>query len=123
MNLRNIALTAALLGSSLSPALAHYCMNANKAVGAGSAGTVVIGINDAGEETVDFSGVRTNKQGKIQGGFATLEIQNPDGSVAMSFETYAHVALPEKAVMSGPGDNPCDGKGNDVGPVCAGAPH
>ncbi len=114
-----MALVMVLVASG--PALAHHCVNANKASGAGSVGIVNVGDLRAFDESkITFTPLKEpNAQGKDRGAFVTLEGIGLDGK-AFSYDSFTRRTLPEMAMMAGPGDSMCDGKGIDEVLSCLG---
>ena len=99
----------AVLIASAGPAYAHDCFNASKTSGAGSGGTVVIGVDGDGNETFEF--VPSGKPGNPA--FVTLDLS---GLGAGTWENvYAHPAGP-RGVLPAAGN--CDGKGIDSVEAC-----
>jgi hypothetical protein len=115
--LRRTAITLGFTGALMlaaGPAWAHICTNADKPVGAGSAGVVTVEL-----ATGEFipGDVEVNPQGYPQGGFVTLQILLFGQEIAQ-FDTYTHLTLPEMARNAGSGDDMCDGVGVDDIEAC-----
>ena len=91
------------------PAWAHVCMNADKADGAGSGAVVNLELTDGSFEVVSGE---FNPQGHLQGGFITIRVLF-DGQLVTEGDIYTHITLSEMARNAGPGDDMCDGVGND----------
>ncbi|HEX7167227.1 MAG TPA: hypothetical protein VF230_09625 [Acidimicrobiales bacterium] len=103
------ALAGAVVLGSASPAFAHFCTNAAKNAHAPEAGVM---------STFDPTTETFTPLGPGKGGFTAIVI---GGQVVGS--TYANVLLPDGARNAGPGDDACDGIGNDDMLSCMGIPH
>jgi hypothetical protein len=95
--------TAVILALSGGTAYAHYCTNASKKGGAGTAGVLFADLS-SGEFEVVFSKttVAMNKQGQITGGFMDMHIDF-DGNGTADFvltDVYAHAGLPSGALLA-----------------------
>ena len=103
------ALAAGIVVGGASPAFAHFCTNAAKNAHAPEAG--VMSTFDPITETF-------TQTGPGKGGFTAIVVFGDTiGAV------YANTYLPDGARNAGPGDDECDGIGNDDLGTCLGIPH
>jgi hypothetical protein len=99
-------------GLSAGEAFATHCSVVNKPLGAGAnAGTVTVTLSPTGPPDVVIT-PELNPAGHATGGFMTVTVIAPDGSVVAT-ENVFKKDLPDGAHNSGPGDNECDGIGID----------
>jgi hypothetical protein len=107
-----VVLAVVAFGLSATEAFATHCGVVNKPVGAGAnAGTVTVTLNTTGPPDVVVT-PNLNPAGKPTGGFMTVSVIAPDGTVVAT-ENVFKKDLPDGAHNSGPGDNECDGIGID----------
>ncbi len=110
-----------IFAGTLTPVLAHVCLNADKPDGAGSAGSATLLIDPVtGEETfIPGADLQINPHsGRLQGGFFEITVEVIGVGVVAVEDVFAQVTLPAGAHNSGPGDNACDGKGVDNAEAC-----
>ena len=84
-------------------AFAHYCSNASKPAGNGSAGVLFADVSSDFEVVPELSTVQLNGRGNIiGGGFMDLHVDfDGDGTADMVLpDVFAHAGLPPKALLA-----------------------